>query len=233
MRFGGLLKNSFIDYPGKISSVLFLAGCNFTCPYCHNPDLARGKAEQHDFLHEKKVFEFLKNRLGLIEGIVITGGEPTLCPDLLRICAKIRKLGYPVKLDTNGSRPEIIKKLIDSTLIDYIAMDIKTDPDNYSPLIWKKAEPEKIFASAKMIMNSGFDYEFRTTCLKPFIDKKIIEKISGIITGATLYALQRCNDKRVLDRDFFKNNDRLIKEDELQKLKIIASEQVRECIVRG
>ena len=233
MIFGGLLKNSFIDYPGKISSVLFLAGCNFSCPYCHNPDLARGRPEQHDFLHEEKVFTFLESRIGLIEGIVITGGEPTLSPDLLRICEQLRGLGYPVKLDTNGSRPGVVKKLVDSALVDYIAMDIKTDPDEYSPLIWKKAEPDKILASAEIIMSSGLDYEFRTTCLKPFVDEKILEKISGIIKGARLYALQRCNDKNVLDRDFFNNNDRLIKEDELQKLKLIASEQVGECIVRG
>ena len=233
MIFGGVLKNSFIDYPGKISSVLFLAGCNFTCPYCHNPDLAAGRPERHEFLHEAKVFEFLESRRGLIEGIVITGGEPTLCPDLLRICEQVRGLGYPVKLDTNGSRPGVVKKLVDSALVDYIAMDIKTDPDKYSPLIWKKAEPDKILASAEIIMRSGLDYEFRTTCLKPFVDEKIIEKMSGIIKGARLYALQRCNDERVLDRDFFNNNDRLIKEDELQGLKLIASEQVGECIVRG
>nr|MBL0717137.1 anaerobic ribonucleoside-triphosphate reductase activating protein [Desulfobacterales bacterium] len=198
-----------------------------------NPDLARGSIEQHDFLHEEKVFEFLEKRRGLLEGVVITGGEPTLHPDLLRICAKIRGLGYPVKLDTNGSKPNIVKKLIDSNLINYVAMDIKTAPDNYSPLIWKKAEPEKILASTDIIMNSGLDYEFRTTCLKPFIDQKSIKKISGIIKGARLYALQRCNDKNVLDRDFFNNNDRLIKEDEFQKLKLIASEQVDECIIRG
>jgi pyruvate formate lyase activating enzyme len=232
MIFGGLLKNSFIDYPGKISSVLFLAGCNFSCPYCHNPDLAVGRPGKHDFLREEKVFEFLESRRGLIEGIVITGGEPTLCPDLLRICEKVRGLGYPVKLDTNGSRPGVVKKLIDSALVDYIAMDIKTDPDKYSPLIWKKAGPDKILASAEIIMRSGLDYEFRTTCLKPFADEKIIEKISAIIQGARLYVLQRCNDERVLDRDFFNTADRLIKEDELHGLKLIASGQVAECIVR-
>jgi len=232
MILGGLLKNSFIDYPGKISAVLFLTGCNFRCPYCHNPDLAHGLTGPHDFLQEERVFEFLENRRGLIEGVVITGGEPAICPDLVRICKKVKNLGYPVKLDTNGSRPGVIKKLIDSALIDYIAMDIKTDPDNYGHLIWKQVKPAKIIASAGIIMSSGLDYEFRTTCLKPFIDEKIIEKISGIIKGAGLYVLQRCNQERVLNRAFFNNNERLIKEDELKRLKMIASEQVAEVVIR-
>ena len=232
MILGGLLKNSFIDYPGKISAVLFLTGCNFRCPYCHNPDLARGMTETHDSLQEERVFEFLENRRGLIEGVVITGGEPAICPDLVRICKKVKNLGYPVKLDTNGSRPGVIKKLIDSALIDYIAMDIKTDPDNYGQLIWKQVKPAKIIASTGIIMSSGLDYEFRTTCLKPFIDEKIIEKISGIIKGAELYVLQRCNRERVLNRAFFNNNERLIKEAELQRLRMIASEQVAEVIIR-
>lgn len=233
MIFGGLLKNSFIDYPGKISSVLFMTGCNFNCPYCHNPDLACNRIQEYNFLHEEKIFAFLESRQGLIEGVVITGGEPTLSPELLRLCGKIKKIGYPIKIDTNGSRPAVIKKLIASALVDYIAMDIKTDPGNYSPLIWKNAEPDKISASTKIIMSSGLDYEFRTTCLRPFIDKKIIKKILALIKGARLYALQRCNTETVLDPDFFYKNNRLIKEDELQQLKSIASGQVKECIIRG
>ena len=135
MRLAGLQKNSLIDYPGKASCVLFLFGCNFDCPYCHNPDLVRGGLSCHASLDEKTVYEFLERRKGLLDGVVISGGEPTLDKDLVFLCEKIKQIGYPLKLDTNGSQPQVIKRLIQEGLIDYIAMDIKTDPLHYSPLI--------------------------------------------------------------------------------------------------
>ena len=133
MRIGGLQKNSLIDYPGKVSCVLFLSGCNFDCPYCHNPDLVRGSLSCHPFLDEKAVYEFLKRRKRFLDGVVISGGEPTLNKNLFRLCEKIKQIGYPLKLDTNGSQPQVIKRLINEGLVDYIAMDIKTDPLHYSP----------------------------------------------------------------------------------------------------
>ena len=141
MVFGGLQKNSLIDYPGKVSCVLFLSGCNFDCPYCHNPDLAKDSSLCPVLLDEKAVFDFLQRRKGFLDGVVISGGEPTLQKDLLVLCKKIKELGYLIKLDTNGSRPQVIKRLIDEGLVDYIAMDIKTDPFHYSPLIAKSQIP--------------------------------------------------------------------------------------------
>jgi len=135
MRFAGLQKNSLIDYPGKISCVLFLSGCNFDCPYCHNPDLVRGTLPQPAYLDEKMVYDFLERSKAFLEGVVISGGEPTLKKDLIPLCEKIKQIGYSVKLDTNGSQPQVMKRLIDEGLVDYVAMDIKTYPFHYSPLI--------------------------------------------------------------------------------------------------
>jgi len=235
MVFGGLLKNSFIDYPGKISSVLFLAGCNFRCPYCHNPDLALGRPEQHDFLHEEKVFTFLESRIGLIEGIVITGGEPTLCPDLLRICEQIRGLGYPVKLDTNGSRPGVVKKLIDSTLVDYIAMDIKSslDFDNYSKSagIKDKMMLEKVKDSIEIIMNSKIDYEFRTTIVPLLHSEETIMEIARYISGAKKYVLQNFSPlEKTLDPSFQKIKP--YPDEKIQELSEKAKKYVSNCCWR-
>ena len=133
MIIGGWQKNSFIDYPEKISCVLFVSGCNFDCPYCFNPDLVRNNPK--NILDLTRIYDFLENRKGLLDGVVISGGEPTLHNELFLLCKNIHQMGYPIKLDTNGSRPQVIKKLIDAGMIDYIAMDIKTDPFNYSPLI--------------------------------------------------------------------------------------------------
>ena len=131
MIFGGMQKNSMIDYPGKISCVLFACGCNFSCPYCHNPQLARGCKDNMNAFNEKTASDFLEGRKGFLEGVVISGGEPTLQADLPAVCEKIKGMGYPVKLDTNGSRPQVLKRLLNDALVDYIAMDIKTDPLKY------------------------------------------------------------------------------------------------------
>ncbi|MBW1821111.1 MAG: anaerobic ribonucleoside-triphosphate reductase activating protein, partial [Deltaproteobacteria bacterium] len=154
MVFGGLQKNSFIDYPGKISCVLFTSGCNFDCPYCHNPELVNGCAKYSPFSTENGVYDFLYSRKAFLDGVVISGGEPTLQKDLVSICEKVKNMGYPVKLDTNGSRPLVIKQLLDNGLVDYIAMDIKTDPFNYSPLIKKDFKPDSIISSIRIIMES-------------------------------------------------------------------------------
>jgi len=191
MRLGGLQKNSLIDYPGKVSCVLFLSGCNFDCPYCHNPDLVRGSLPCHASPDEKAVYEFLERRKGFLDGVVISGGEPTLNRNLILLCEKIKQIGYPLKLDTNGSRPQVIKRLIDEGLVDYIAMDIKTDPLHYSPMIVKNYNPGHILTSIKTIMEKAKTYEFRTTCVKSIVAEQNIENIAKTIRGAALYVLQR------------------------------------------
>ncbi len=230
MIIGGWQKNSFIDYPGKISCVLFTVGCNFDCPYCHNPDLVKSKPEI--ILDLNHVYDFLQERKELLDAVVISGGEPTIHEELFILCKKIRQMGYAVKLDTNGSRPRVIKRLIDEGMIDYIAMDIKTDPFDYASLIQKKCNPDHILSSIKIIMESSLTYEFRTTCIKPLVDMNIIESISFHIEGAMLYVLQQFKNNNVLNPEFFKKKERRYSNDELLYLKSIADPWVKKCIVR-
>jgi len=232
MLIGGFQKNSFIDFPGKISAVIFFSGCNFKCPYCHNPELAMGKTVDSEFYDKNNILDFLYNRKDFLDGVVLSGGEPTLQKNLSSFCSNIKQMGFPVKLDTNGSRPDVIKKLMENNLIDYIAMDIKTDPFNYSPIIQEKSNPEEIIKSINIIINSSIKYEFRTTCVKPLIDMEIIENISKLIKGANLYIIQRFNNKKVLDPKFFNNKDYIIKDYELKKFKNIAQPMVKKCIIR-
>ena len=133
MHIGGMQKNSLIDYPGKLSSVIFFSGCNFDCPFCHNPELARGSAACQADLTASNICNFLEQRQGFLDGVVLSGGEPTLQNDLEELCIRIKGFGFPVKLDTNGSRPKVLEGLIEKKLVDYIAMDLKTDPVLFEP----------------------------------------------------------------------------------------------------
>ncbi len=231
MNIGGLLKNSMIDFPGKLSCGIFLSGCNFDCPYCHNPDLVKDNLCP-SLLDEKALYGFLEGRRGFLDGVVISGGEPTLQQDLICLCKEIKKMGYPIKLDTNGSRPQVIKRLIDEQLVDYIAMDIKTDPFHYSPSITKNCNPHSIISTIQIIMESPLAYEFRTTCVKPIVNSHDVKKIAKIIKGATLYALQHFHNSRVLHPEFFREIKPDYSEDELMRLKAIAEPLVKKCIVR-
>jgi len=212
--------------------VLFTSGCNFDCPYCHNPDLANGCAKYSPFSTENGVYDFLDSRKAFLDGVVISGGEPTLQKDLVSICEKVKNMGYPVKLDTNGSRPRVLKQLIDDGLVDYIAMDIKTDPFHYSPLIKKDCKPDNIISSIRIIMESELAYEFRTTCIKPIVNKQVIESISRRIKGAMLYVLQQFQNTDVLHPEFFQENEEPYDHDELLHFKSIAEPWVKRCIVR-
>jgi len=232
MYFGGIQKNSLIDYPGKLSCVLFLSGCNFNCPYCHNPDLARGCKECPPFFLNNDLFDFLEKRGGFLDGIVISGGEPTLQDDLPQLCEKIKEMGFLVKLDTNGSHPGRIKQLIESGLVDYIAMDIKTDPAIYDPLIKKGCNPVKLFESIQIIMESAPEYEFRTTCVNRLVDEKIIESIIRLIKGAKRYVLQLFRKVDVLHPEFFDDRDIFYNMDDLLYMKSMVDPWVGECLVR-
>jgi len=194
MLLGGLQKNSLIDYPGKISCVLFVSGCNFHCPYCHNPDLASGTVIPPDYLTEDWFFDFLKQRKTFLEGVVISGGEPTLQTDLASFCRKIKKLEYPVKIDTNGSDPRMIAHLLEAEVIDYLAMDIKTDPNGYTPFITGALSPEDILSSIRIIMASRIDYEFRTTYVKPFMDESVLEKILDHTAGRITICMENTHN---------------------------------------
>jgi pyruvate formate lyase activating enzyme len=231
VRLAGLQKSSLIDFPQKLSCVLFLSGCNFHCPYCHNADLVRG--ENCVFLPEKEACDFLAARAGLLDGVVISGGEPTLHQDLPFLCEKVKKLNYPVKLDTNGSRPEMIRTLIRENLVDYVAMDIKGDPVAYSPVIKEGVPSRDILSSIGLVMESGLPHEFRTTCVKPIVEAKVVEKIARTIQGAALYALQRFRSSPgVLDPEFFEGPGSGCGEEEMDLFRSLAAPWVDACLVR-
>ncbi len=232
MVIGGLQKSSMIDYPGKISCVIFLSGCNFTCPYCHNPALVNGRLSERPSLAPEEVFTFLSVRRDFLEGVVISGGEPTLQADLPEFCADIKAMGYPVKLDTNGSRPAVLEHLIASGLVDGIAMDIKTAPSGYSPRIHPSIRPEPILASIRHIMTSGLPHEFRTTCVRPLVDEAILARICRRIQGADRYVLQQFRDAEVLDPAFFEEAPRRFTDAEIEALRRRCAPWVQECIVR-
>ena len=229
---GGLQKNSLIDYPGKVSCVLFLAGCNFDCPYCHNPGLVRGDSTCDDYPDERAVYEFLERRKGFLDGVVISGGEPTLDKSLISLCEKIKRIGYPLKLDTNGSQPRVIRRLIEEGLVDYIAMDIKTDPLQYSPLLVKDYDPGHILTSIQTIMERAKAYEFRTTCVKPMVTEQIIENIAKTIREASRYVLQHFRNGRVLHPEYFRTDQGNYDEAGFRQLKSIAEPWVKKCIIR-
>jgi pyruvate formate lyase activating enzyme len=228
---GGLQKHSLIDFPGKVSCVCFLSGCNFKCPYCHNPDLVtagdrRSGTSDHDF------FSFLETRQGLLEGVVISGGEPTLDEHLPAICERVKGMGFSVKLDTNGSRPHVICGLMEKGLLDYVAMDIKTDPHGYAALMNRSSGPEPILESAQAIMASGVDYEFRTTCVRPFVDADILRRMAMMIQGAKRYVLQPFRSARILDPDYFHMQEPGYPPEEMRRLKAVAEEMVKQCFIR-
>lgn len=230
MIIGGIQKNSLIDFPSKISCVLFTAGCNFHCPYCHNPELVR---PPFTHLHLEGLFDFLENRKALLDGVVITGGEPTLHRDLPEFCDRIKHLGFAIKLDTNGSHPEILRTLIKSGRIDYIAMDIKTLPENYFPHISQDTPVKSFYETIRIIKSSGIGHEFRTTCAPPFVDAKIIESIARIIKGADLFVLQKAElDPSILNPAFFESYDQFFDTRDLTHFQQIAAPFLKKILVR-
>ena len=183
MIINGLQKLTLLDFPGKTACTVFLGGCNYACPFCHNAPLALPGRER-DEIGEEELLSFLKKRQGLLEGVCITGGEPTLRRDLPEFISKIKALGYLVKLDTNGTRPEMIRELLDKGVLDYIAMDIKAPVYKYDILAGvENAFTDKVLQSIELIKNSGIDREFRTTVTDELHTAEDIAAIAGLIKG--------------------------------------------------
>lgn len=200
MILGGFQKLTLIDYPGHIATTVFTVGCSFRCPFCHNPELVNLRLA-HNEESEKTFFAFLKTRCGKLDGVCITGGEPTIQPDIIDFIRKIKKLGFAVKLDSNGTRPDVLKKLLDEKLLDYIAMDIKSDLKNYDKLTGTKVDKERIKLSVDLIMNSRIPYEFRTTVVPGLHNEKDFLEIAKWISGAREYWLQEYReDFKILDQ---------------------------------
>ena len=192
MLIGGLLKFSLIDYPGKVAAVIFTQGCNYRCPFCHNPELVLPE-RFNPSIPVDDVMAFLTQRRGQLQGIVITGGEPTLHADLKDFIRRIKALGFLVKLDTNGSRPDVLREILQEKCVDLVAMDIKSSLVGYCKASGVSADIEAVKASIALIKASGASYLFRTTVLKNIVSYEDVEEIKVLIGGTKNYKLQRGN----------------------------------------
>lgn len=247
MLIGGIEKFSLLDYPEKISAIVFTQGCNFRCQFCYNPMLVlpiqdKGgnfkyvgpKSQQqksHLIYNEDDFFVFLKSRVGKLDAVVITGGEPTIHKDLADFIIKIKKLGFLIKLDTNGSHPEVLKKLIDQKLLDYISMDIKAPKEKYQQVVGKQVDWEKIEKSIKIIMTSNLPYEFRTTVVPEFFSQSDVPAIGKLIIGADKWYLQKFKSAMELINPKLKNK-KSYSNQEMNKMAEIGRKYVKKCEAR-
>ncbi|WP_372519568.1 anaerobic ribonucleoside-triphosphate reductase activating protein [Candidatus Ruminimicrobiellum ovillum] len=192
MRIGGLQKFSFIDFPNKTAAIIFTQGCNFRCAYCHNPELIYPNMYQVP-MPEEQIFAFLESRRNQLDAVVITGGEPTLQPDLIDFIKKVKAMGFLVKLDSNGSNPEVLEQIINQKLVDFIAMDIKAPFDKYNLVCCVPVNIENIKRSIELIKNSGIDFLFRTTYDKSKLFDEDIQTMTNFLNVDTHYKVQKCN----------------------------------------
>lgn len=230
IKISGLERSSLLDYPDKVSAVVFTHGCNLRCPYCHNPELVVDKFCRKTQITQKYLFQFLKNRKGKLDGVVITGGEPLIHEDLGKFIKKIKDMGYLIKLDTNGTYPSRLKKLIKDNLLDYIAMDVKYPRSDYIKSSARKGVSKRITESIQIIMDSGIDYEFRTTYVKKFHDINSVEKIGKMIKGSQKYYIQNFRAGKTLDPHLSSVNS--FTQEELKKMKKMMSKYVKKVYIR-
>lgn len=200
MDIQGLQKMTLLDYPGKVACTIFLGGCDFRCPFCHNGELVLSPAPAQ--LSQEELLAFLKKRRGLLDGVCVTGGEPLLRPDLPQLLEDIKDLGYPIKLDTNGSHPQALRALAERKLVDYVAMDVKNSPELY-PLTAGVPELDlgPIRESVTFLLEGTVDYEFRTTVVREFHDEGSFRAIGPWLAGAKQYFLQSFVDRDTVIRE--------------------------------
>jgi len=204
-QIGGLQKLTLIDFPGHLAATIFLTGCNFRCPFCYASELVLPeKIKKQPKISEKELFQFLKERKNLIEGVVLCGGEPTTSKNLISLIKKIKKMGFFIKLDTNGSSPEILKDLIDKKLIDYVAMDIKGPKERYNNFSGVKVDIKKIQKSIDILKEGKVDYEFRSTIVPTLHKKEDVIEMAKWIRGAKRYFLQNFRPEKTIDPKFEK-----------------------------
>ncbi|MDD2574211.1 MAG: anaerobic ribonucleoside-triphosphate reductase activating protein [Bacillota bacterium] len=191
MEFLGQVKSSFIDYPDRICVVYFTGGCNFRCPYCHNSPLLAGKGE---IIGEDQVFQHLEKRRNMLDGVCVSGGEPTLQADLEPFLEEVKRRGFLVKLDTNGTLPEVLGRLIKNRTVDYIAMDIKAPFGKYNSVAGRAVDIEAVEQSISLIRNAPIEYEFRTTVCRELLNSEDVREIAEHIKGSQRYIVQNFRD---------------------------------------
>ncbi len=183
-----------VDFDGKIACTVFTGGCNFRCPFCHNAPLVIGNVKSQQ-IDDAEVFDYLQKRKGLVDAVCVSGGEPTLQPDLCDFLQKVRDMGYATKLDTNGLRPDMLEEVLNKKLVDFVAMDIKNSPEKYALTVGvPSVDMGKILNSIQILKQSGVDFEFRTTLIKEFHTAEDMQKIAYLVSGAPRYFMQKYND---------------------------------------
>lgn len=227
MDIGGFQNLSLVDYPEKLSCIIWTRGCNFRCPFCYNKELVLFDKRKDSANKTESIFSFLKKRKGLLQGVVLTGGEPLLQKDIEDFIKKIKKLGYAVKLDTNGSFPDRLEKLIQKNLIDYVAMDIKASLENYPQATGVKVNIENIKKSIELI-KALENYEFRTTAVPGIVDEKEIRKIGKLAKGAKKFVLQQFEPRNTLDKSYEKKKP--YPTAKLKEFQKILEQYVDQCI---
>lgn len=201
MKIGAIQKFSMIDYEGKLAAVIFTQGCNFRCPYCHNPELVKPEKYQQPVPAEE-IFAFLRKRIGKLDAVVITGGEPTLHTDLHLFIKQIKEMGFLVKLDTNGTNPDILEHLVRENLVDYLAMDLKAPLIKYSKVTNTAVDLHKIARSIDLIKSSGIEYEFRSTLVEDLLTEEEVLDIGELLEEKTRYFLQNFVPTKTLNESF-------------------------------
>ena len=233
MKIGGIQKLSLVDYPGKTSAAIFTIGCNMRCGYCHNPELVLPE-RYADAIPENDIIDFLKMRIGKLEGVVVSGGEPTMHEDLPDLFAKIKELGFYTKLDSNGTHPAMIKELIDRKLVDYIAMDIKGPLENYQKIVAYPVDINAVQKSIDIISSSNTEREFRTTVVKSQIlfnqfELDDFDKIGQLIKGEARFALQKFRAGRTLNPRF--ERETTYSDEDFDLIKNKMEKYVKLCVV--
>ncbi len=200
MRIGGFQKFSLSDFPGRVAAIVFTQGCNFRCPFCHNGGLIPETPQDGLLIPEEYVLSYLSSRSGRLDGLVVTGGEPTMQKDLADFLRKVREIGYRIKIDTNGSRPEVLERLISEDLIDYVSMDVKAPPWSYDRLAGVPAPIGEITRSIDLLSCCGIEHEFRTTLVSSLLSDRDMDGVAGMIPDGSTFKLQTFNPSQAFDK---------------------------------
>ena len=233
MLIGGVQELTTLDFPGRLAAVVFTMGCNFRCGYCHNPQFVDEKQIKNirtENIPEEVFFKFLEKRKGKLEGVCISGGEPTIQADLVDFALKIKQAGFLVKLDTNGTKSRVLEKMIAEKAVDFFAMDIKTSLSRYEEIVGAGFSVDEIKKSKDIIQNSGLPYEFRTTAVKGKHTREVFEEIGEWLKGAEAYFIQNFRNKKTLAEEYKKEEG--FSEKELAEFKLLMEKYVKNCGIR-
>jgi len=230
MKIKGFQGTSLLDFPGRIASLIFFGGCNLTCPFCHNPSLVLDPEQYPDYPRDV-ILDELQSRAPFIDGVVISGGEPTVDPECINLLRDIRKLGLAIKLDTNGLKPEMLKSIVAAGLVDYIAIDLKTAPGRYGELHNAPVNIEALRRAIAVVLEGDADYEFRTTCVPGYVAEEDVRLMGEAIRGAKRWVFQQFMPEHSLDEGL--QESEAYPDEVIQRFAEIGAEYVDEVSVRG